>query len=119
MTNPGVAISMNLKYIVYGYDVLTNLTLNNEDTRLILNRGITVCPDGLGIQLRSKSDSCLGDSIDSKTMFLNLCLYQKHHPIIFFLTCNQSEHMRIRRIKNYLDLKHGGKFILTGVYYSK
>ena len=54
MTNPDVATSTNPKYIAYGYDVLMNLTFNNEDTRLILNRGLTVCPDGLGLQLRSK-----------------------------------------------------------------
>ena len=36
MTNHDVATSTNPKYIAYGYAVLTNLTLNNEDTRLIL-----------------------------------------------------------------------------------
>ena len=60
--NPVVATSPNPKYMAYGYDVLTDLTLNNEDTHLILNQGLTVCPDGLGLQLRSKSDSRLGDS---------------------------------------------------------
>ena len=55
----------------------TNLTLNSEDTRLILNWSLIVCPDGLGFQLRSKSDTCLGDSIDSKNIVEKLCSSEK------------------------------------------
>ena len=97
MTNPGIATSTNPKYIAYGYDMLKNLTLNNEDTRLILIRDLTVHLDGLGLQLRSKSDSRLGDLIDSKAMVKNLCSSQKYHPMCFLLTfiCNQSEYTGI------------------------
>ena len=107
LTNPGVATSTNPKYIAFCYDTLTNLTLNKEDSRIILNRGLTVSPDGLGIVLRSKKDSRLADSIDSKTMVKNLCSSQKCHLMNFFLTftCNKAKHFCISLIKNYIDSK--------------
>ena len=36
------------RYVMHAYDVLTNLTANHEDTRLIVNRGLTVGEDKTG-----------------------------------------------------------------------
>ena len=46
-TNPGTTANNYSKYIAYGYDIITNLTLNHEDSCIILNRGLTVSPNGL------------------------------------------------------------------------
>ena len=46
--------------------IITNLTLNYEDSRITLNRGLTVSPNGLGLTTRSKGGSKFGDTIDSK-----------------------------------------------------
>ena len=82
-TNLGVATSSNSKYIALWYNTLTNLTLNNEDSRIIWNRGLTVSPDGLGITLRSKKYSRLADSIDSKLM---VKIYVLRKKIILWAT---------------------------------
>ena len=66
LTNPGTTASNNPKYIAYSYDIITNLTLNREDSRIVLNRRLTVSQNGLGITTRSKGGSRLGDIIDSK-----------------------------------------------------
>ena len=42
LTNTCCATSTDPRYIAHCYDILTNLTANHEDTRLILNRGLTV-----------------------------------------------------------------------------
>ena len=53
----------------------------------MLNRGFTVYPDELGLQLNLKSDSRLGDSIDSKTwlkiMLLENILFYKFLPHMY------------------------------------
>ena len=60
---------------MHAYDVLTNLTANHEDTRLIVNRGLTVGEDKTGgLALRGKGDSALLESIDNKEMVRNLCM---------------------------------------------
>ena len=66
--------------------MLTNLSANHQDTRLILNRGLTVGEDktgGLGV--RGKEDTNLYQSIDNKQMVRNLCFSQKYHEWDFFL----------------------------------
>ena len=76
LTNPGVATSTHPKYIAYCYDTLKKLTLNHTYAKLILNRGLTLYPEVLGIQLWSKQYSSRGDLIDSKTME-NIFLFAK------------------------------------------
>ena len=68
LANPGVATSTHQKYIAYCYGTLAKLTLNHAYTGLLLNRRLTVCIEGLGIQLWSKQDLSLGDLIDSRIM---------------------------------------------------
>ena len=79
VTNPGVATSTDSRYIAHCYDVLSNVAANHEDTRLILNRGLTVKDDKFGgLCVRGKKDSSLTGSIDSKQMVRNLCLSLIH-----------------------------------------
>ena len=66
LTNPGTTTNNNPKYIAYCHDIITNLTLNHEDSCIILNRGLTVSPNRLGITTRSKCGFRFGDTIDSK-----------------------------------------------------
>ena len=86
--------------------MLTNLSANHEDTRIILNRGLTVDPGKKdGLALRHKGDKCLIESIDSKQMVKNLCISQRYHPWDHFLTftCNQKTHFGVSPIRNWID----------------
>ena len=106
VTNPGVATSTDSRYISHCYDVLTNVAANHEDTRLILNRGLTVNDDKFGgLCVRGKKDSSLTGSIDSKQMVRNLCYSEKYHKWSHFLTftCNQKNHFGTAPIKNWMD----------------
>ena len=83
LTSPSYATSSNPSYISFCYDILTNLTLEHQDTRLVLNRGLTV--DGTlkhKIGIRCKGESVLSRSIGSKEMVKNLCSSQKYHKWI-------------------------------------
>ena len=106
LTNPGCASSTDSRYISHCYDVMTNVAANHEDTRLILNRGLTVGDDKYGgLCVRGKSDNSLMSSIDSKQMVRNLCCSGKYHKWTHFLTftCNQKNHFGTAPIKNWLD----------------
>ena len=87
------------------YDILVNLTLNREDSRIILNRGLMESSSETGLQIRSRHDSLLSDCVDNKQTVRNLCASQKYHKIDFFLTftCNQSEHFGFSKIKRWID----------------
>ena len=71
--------STDPRYCSHCYDMLTNLSANHEDTRLMLNRGLTVAGNDIGgLKLRGKEDSCLTNSVDNKQMVRNLCMSQKY-----------------------------------------
>ena len=98
LTLSGTATSTSQHYIHYAYDSCVNLTLNNQDTRIVLNRGLTVGEDKKSsLQVKSRNDSSLSDSIDSKQMVKNLCASMRYHKMTFFLTftCNQAEHFGV------------------------
>lgn len=40
--------SLDPRYCGHFYDILTNLTTNHEDTRLILNQGLAICDAAKG-----------------------------------------------------------------------
>ena len=67
LTSPSFSTSTNPTYISFSYDILSNLTLNNQDTRIGLNRGLTV-DDNIGNNLgvRCKGDTSLFESVDLK-----------------------------------------------------
>ena len=106
LTNALSATSTNPTYASYCYDKLTNLSLNHQDSRIVLNRGLTVdsnTTSGMGV--RCKNDSSLFEAVDSKQMVRNLCASQKYHKMDLFLTftCNQKKHFGIKKIRNWID----------------
>ena len=105
LTLPGSSTSTNPTYIAFCYDILVNLTLNREDSRIILNRGLMESSCETGLQIRSCHDSLLSDCVDNKQTVRNLCASQKYHKMDFFLTftCNQSEHFGMSHIKRWID----------------
>lgn len=105
LTIPFTSTSTNPTYVSFMFDSLSNLLMNMEDSRIIINRGLTFDGSDIGLKVKSRSDTCMHDSIDSKQVVKNLCASQKYHPMTFFLTftCNQSMHFGIRHIKNWID----------------
>ena len=106
LTSVSVATSTNPTYISYSYDMLTNLAMNRQDGRIILNRGLTLderSKSGFGV--RCKNDSSLFESVDNKQMVRNLCSSSEKHPMDLFLTftCNQKEHFGVKCIRNWID----------------
>ena len=86
--------------------MLTNLTANHEDTRLIINRGLTVGEDKTGgLALRGKGDSALLESVDNKEMVRNLCFSQRYHAWDHFLTftCSMKTHFGTAPLQNWID----------------
>ena len=100
----GCNTSINPRYITFAYDMLTNLAATHEDTRLVMQRGLTV-QDGnsTGLSLHEKEDSVLMESFDSKQMVRNLCASQYYHKMDFFLTftCNSKKDFGTSTIKNF------------------
>ena len=108
LTSSSCATSTDSRYIAFYYDKLTNLSINHQDTRIVLNRGLTAAGDESGgLGLRGKGDSALLESIDSKQMVKNLCSSQKYHKMDFFLTftCNQKKHFGMSPLKEWVDSK--------------
>ena len=80
----GSSTSTNPSYIAYMYYILVNLSLNREDSRIILNRGLVESTSETGMKVRSHDDSLLSDSVDNKQTVRNLCASQKYHKMDFF-----------------------------------
>ena len=102
---PGSSTSTNPSYISFMYDILVNLTLNREDSRIILNRGLMESTSDTGLKIRSRDDTLLSDCVDNKQTVRNLCASQVYHKMDYFLTftCNQKEHFGMSKIKRWLD----------------
>ena len=102
---PGTATSTNPLYISFMYDILVNLTMNREDSRIILNRGLMESTGETGLKVRGRGDTLLTDSVDSKQTVRNLCSSQRYHKMDYFLTftCNQKEHFGMSKIKRWID----------------
>ena len=69
------------------------MTENYEDTRLILNRDLTVGEDKTGGSgLRGKGYSELPESVENKEMVIKLFFSKKYFPWVHFLTytCSMS-----------------------------
>ena len=116
---PGTATSTNPLYVSFLYDILSNLTLNREDSRIILNRGLMESSNEIGLKVRSRDDTLLSDSVDSKQTLSNLCASQKYHKMDFFLTftCNQSDHFGVSKVKNWLDSRDWENIFLVSMIY--
>ena len=67
LTSAGYNTSSDSMYITFAYDMLTNLAATHKDTRLVMQRGLTVQDvNSTGLSLRGKEDSVLMESLDSK-----------------------------------------------------
>ena len=101
LTASNSSAGSNPKYVVFSYNTLTNLYVNHQDTRILLNRSLTVSNDESGgLGLRSKNDSILLEPINSKQMVRNLSIAHKYMYNNFFLTytCYQKQHFGTARI---------------------
>ena len=77
LTSVSIDTSTNPTYASYCYDKPTNLSLNHEDTCIVLNRGMNVYPESEnGIGVICNNYSSLFESINSKKMVGNLCASQ-------------------------------------------
>ena len=56
LTLPGTATSTNPQYISLMYDILANLTMNRQDSRIILNRGLVEATSETGLKVRSRDE---------------------------------------------------------------
>ena len=105
LTNPSSSTSTTPSYISYSYDKITNLTMNHQDSRIVLNRGLTVDKEEKnGIGVRGKSDTALFEALDSKRAAKSLCAAQTKHDFTYFLTftCNQEKHFGIKKLRQHL-----------------
>jgi hypothetical protein len=95
----------NHHYVPFLWDILSNLSLNRQDSRMILNRGFSVADTDTGLEVIGSGKSGLHDSIDSKQMVKNLCSSQRYKKMTEFitLTCNMKQHFGIKMIKNWID----------------
>ena len=105
ITNPSMTTSTDYHYTSFCYDMLTNQAANHEDTRVVLCRGFTVDDKKDGLALRSRGDSAMLESFDSKKMVRNLCASQRYHVMTHFLTftCNMRKHFGTKPIKLWID----------------
>ena len=77
------------RYIINCYDIMLNLASSQNDTRLVINRSLTVAKDkyvNLGVRGGSGDSSLLG-SVDSEKMIKNLCSSQKRCPVFSHIYC--------------------------------
>ena len=108
LTSPINSMSSDPRYISHCYDVMANLAASHNDTRMIINRGLTISDDNDGnLGVRGCGDSSILGSIDSKQMVKNLCTSQKHISWSYFLTftANQSRHFGTKIIRKWLEDK--------------
>ena len=108
LTSPSNAMNSDPRYISHCYDVMANMAATHNDTRLVINRGLTVGEDKYGsLEVRGNSDSTILGSVDSKQMVKNLCTSQKYIKWSYFLTytSNHKRHFGTKTIKEWLDQK--------------
>ena len=106
LTIPFSTTSTDFHYTSFCYDMLTNLSANHQDSRLVLRRGLTVGEDKSGgLGLCGQGDSSMLESFDSKAMVRNLCASQSYHNMTHFLTftCNMKRHFGTKPIKEWID----------------
>ena len=108
ITSSICATSTDPRYISHCYDVTANMAASQSDTRLIIERGLTVPDskkDNLGV--RGQNDSELLGSVDSKQMVKNLCTSQTKIKWSYFLTftANHSRHFGLKKIREWINKK--------------
>ena len=107
LTASGYQTSTKDSYIAWCYDMISNEITNQNDTRMVVNKGLTASQDKKGnLQLRGGNQSSpLLDSVDSKQVIKELMSSQKYVPFTHFLTftCNMKRHFGTKPIKEWID----------------
>ena len=98
---PGTLTSTDPRYISFAFDTMSNIALNKDDSRIIINRGLVDQSIESGLNIRVRDDSNLTDEEDGKHIVRKLCASQKYINFYFFkiLTANVSEHFGLSPIK--------------------
>ena len=97
------------RYISFSYDTMTNLSVNHNDARIVLHRGLTVDDEsdiGIGVRGKKSGDSAILESIDSKQMVKNLSSSEKYigkFDMFITLTCNMKQHFGTKIVKEWID----------------
>ena len=101
----GIGTATNYQYQTFLFDAMVNNNCSNDDSRVVLNRGVAESNTPAGLKTRSKGDHFFSDSIDNRQNVLNLTEAQKYHPNNLFLTitANQKLTFGLSPIKEYLD----------------
>lgn len=108
LTSCSSSTSTNPRYIAWAYDHVVNIMANHCDTRIILNRGLTVDDNSMsGLTIRGKDDNKLLESFESKQWVRNLCAGMAYHHDDYFatLTCNQKQHFGTSELRRWIDQK--------------
>ena len=96
---------VDYRYHTYMFDSLLNRNLSNEDSRVVLNRGVASCNTPAGLKVREKDDHFFSDSIDNRQNVMNLTESQKYYRSNWFITitANQKLTFGLSPVKNWID----------------
>ena len=110
MTIPVCTKFSDRSYCEFCYDMMTSLTENYENTRVIVNIGLTNVEGGTcGLGVRGKGDSDLLKLTENCQMVRRLCDSQKHHTFLI------SSHIQAtRKIILVQNLLKNGFLYLNG-----
>jgi predicted GIY-YIG superfamily endonuclease len=97
-------------YQIMCHDYRMHAMLGSQDTRLVMNRGC-IPTEGCGLRLNNKDDTFFTDSIDNRSNVNKLTAAQRFYPAHIFLTltCNQSKHPGLAKVKAHLDSRAGAR----------
>ena len=73
---PGTLTSTDPRYISFAFDTMSNIALNKDDSRIIINHGLVDQSIESGLNIRVRHDSNLTDEVDGKHIVCKLCASQ-------------------------------------------
>ena len=66
---PGTFTSTDPRYISFAFDTMSNIALNKNYSRIIINRGLVEQSIDSGLNIRVREDSNLTDEADGNTHY--------------------------------------------------
>ena len=102
---PGTLTSTDPRYISFAFDTISNITLNKDHSRIIINCGLVDQSIESGLNIRVRDDSNLTDEADGKHIVHKLCASKKNNNFEFFFTFTayMSKHFGLSPITRWLD----------------
>jgi hypothetical protein len=87
------------------FDALANAALNNQDSRLVMQRGYEASKIATGLAVKKWKDGFVSDMIDSRRTIQELSAAEKVNSftLFFSLTCNQKEQPGLRQIRAWVN----------------